>query len=172
MKKQRYIKQFNVYTPTVRSKANCNAKLDITSPCNPCRGTSESCTFDASRNLTVDATCGKKKPGENSCWPLAFRFRQEECKRNGGFMIQVEEIEGLSQGQIVESMMAEQVGLKVFRTFTNKRSADSGDLDRLAQAVKAWIEGGRTNMDLEDVWVGDGPGVRAAACTVERPGTS
>jgi len=87
-------------------------------------------------------------------------------------MIQVEEIEGLSQGQIVESMMAEQVGLKVFRTFTNKRSADSGDLDRLAQAVKAWIEGGRTNMDLEDVWVGDGPGVRAAACTVERPGTS
>jgi len=156
MRHQCYLKQFNAYNPSVRSKANCDDKQDITSPCNQCRGTLKSCKFAVSTNLTRDATSGKDKPGENSCWRFAFRFRQEECKDSCGFMIQVEEIEGLGQGQIVESMMAEQVGLKVFRTFTNKKSADSGDLDRLEQAVKAWIEGGYTNMDLEDVWIGVG----------------
>jgi len=150
------LKHFKSYYPNLRSKPNCADNLDYTSLRNSCQGTLETCKFPDSRNLTTDATTGKQRPMENSCWRVSYGFLQEQCKANNGFMIQVDELEGPGPGQIIETRMAEQVGLKVFRTFTDKRSVDSADLNALASAIQAWLGSNRANMDLEEVWVGDG----------------
>jgi len=127
-----YLKQFNPYNPNLRSKANCNDEQN-------CRGKLKTC-----------------KPGERSCWRCEVRRGQEHCKGNGGFMIQFEEIEGLSQGQLIEFEMAQQVGLKVFRAFTDKDSFGNKGLKPLVSAVQEWIEGRRADMSLKEVWIGDG----------------
>jgi len=70
-------------------------------------------------------------------------------------MIQVEEVGGLGCGQIIETMMAQEVGLKVFRTYTNEGKLWFNGVAKLSEAVKAWYKSGCKNSDLENVFIGD-----------------
>jgi len=104
--------------------------------------------FDANGNMT---------PKKTSCWRFAFRFHQRESKESNGFMIQVEEWEGkgLGDGQKMETEMARDVGLKVFRTYTNVTNLTVGMMSSISEAVKEWYDSGCANIDLENVFIGD-----------------
>jgi len=67
-------------------------------------------------------------------------------------MIQVEEYTGLGAGQQIETEMAKQVGLKIFRTYTELPMLE-GDLmgSRVSSRVKAWYDSGCMNMGLENI---------------------
>jgi len=152
MKADQFLNKFKTYDPTITSKDYCREKLGSTSVVNHCRGTLESCNFPRSRNLkTLD---DKEQPAKKSCWRFAFRFHQQECKDTCGFMIQAEEKEGLGDGQKLETEMAREVGLKVFRTYTNYSGVDGEDMGRISNAVKEWYESGCANTDLENVFIG------------------
>jgi len=101
---------------------------------------------------TVD---GDEKPSEDACWRFAYRFRQQKCKDSNGFMIQVEEKEGLGPGQMIETEMAREVGLKVFRTYTSWPAVNQDDVKKVSAAVKEWYDKERANADLENVFIGD-----------------
>jgi len=108
MKNDPYLRDFSTYNPNAWCKKSCDPKFtDIQ---HKCRGTLDTCLFPEHENLTTE-----KRPTSTSCWRFAFRFHQEECKATSGFMIQVEETEGLGAGQNIETEMAKQVGMKVFR---------------------------------------------------------
>jgi len=126
----------------------------------PCRGTLSTCTIPEKDNLTHET----KRPCSTSCWRLAFRFHQEECKATKGFMIQVEEEQGLGDGQKIETEMAKQMGLKLFRTYTNDDVVEyAGPLtafhykgiEAISKAVQEWYAAGCVNPDLENVFIGD-----------------
>jgi len=80
-------------------------------------------------------------------------------------MIQVEETQGLGLGQEIETEMAQQVKVKVFRTYTNMTylggavySFDS--MKVISKAVQDWYKSGSTNYDLENIFIGyDHPSV-------------
>merc|ERR1719276_793938 len=108
MKDDSFLGQFKTYNPNAWCKKSCDPSFtDIK---HPCRGTMSTCGIPESDNYDSE-----RRPKSTSCWRLAFRFHQEECKETKGFMIQVEEVAGLGAGQNIETEMAEQVGLKVFR---------------------------------------------------------
>jgi len=56
---------------------------------------------------------------------------------------------------MIETLMARQVGMKVFRTFTNEDSISSSGIPRISKAVEDWYEGGCANSELENVFIGD-----------------
>jgi len=108
---------------------------------------------DDEQNLTMKD--GKWQPGAECCWRFAFRFRQEECRETNGFMIQVEECNvGLGRGQMLETAMAKEVGMKVFRTYTDLMSFGDG-IGKLSKKIEEWYQTGCANMDLENVYIGD-----------------
>jgi len=110
MREDPFLKEFQTYNPNAWSKESCDP--DLTNIRHPCRGLATTC-----QNLLPNMTA-KGKPCDTSCWRFAFRFHQQVSKDTGGFMIQVDEFEGLGSGQRIETSMAEEVGLKIFRTFT------------------------------------------------------
>lgn len=99
------------------------------------------------------ASVEARPPGR---WRQAFRQFVEECKASGGFMVQAEERSGLGAGQRIEMNIADQLGLKVFRTYTNLPwfTAESRMFRPLGVAVKAWYESGCSNSELEHVFIG------------------
>jgi len=161
MKNDPFLKNFKTYNPNAWCKKSCDPNFtDLT---HPCRGTVGTCTLTPDQNLSKD-----KKPCPTSCWRFAFRFHQEECKATKGFMIQVEEKQGLGNGQKIETKMAKQVDLKVFRTYTNvdafqwkegsryyhRPEFDFNGIDAISKAVQEWYEKGCVNEDLENVFIG------------------
>jgi len=160
MKNDPFLKNFKTYNPNAWCKKSCDPNFtDLT---HPCRGTVGTCTLTPDQNLSKD-----KKPCPTSCWRFAFRFHQEECKATKGFMIQVEEKQGLGNGQKIETKMAKQVDLKVFRTYTNVDAFQWGDgsrvhsasydfkgIDAISKAVQEWYAAGCINNDLENVFIG------------------
>jgi len=64
-------------------------------------------------------------------------------------MIQVQEKHGLSDGQKIETELAQQAGVKIFRTLTT--SEDVQGLWRLEQAIKDWYKNNCQNMDLIEI---------------------
>jgi len=64
-------------------------------------------------------------------------------------MIQLQEKCGLSDGQKIETEMAQQAGVKIFRTTT--ASEDVFGLWRLEQAIKDWYMNNCQNMDLMEI---------------------
>jgi len=153
MKKDPFLWNFETFNPNTGSKPNCDEKLDYTSMNNPCRGTSETCKFADSKNVTFDEN-GNKKPGETSCWRYSFRFHQEVCKATNGFMIQVEEKGGLGAGQKMETEMAKQVGMKVFRTYADWSEFRRCRIKTISKKIKEWYDSDCKNMDLENVYMG------------------
>jgi len=177
MKKDPFLKNFKTYNPNAWCKKSCDPKFINMQ--HPCRGTLATCTIPEEQNLAKDT----KRPCATSCWRLAFRFHQEECKASNGFMIQVEELcpstrpahpgqsspqveehQGLGDGQKIETEMAKQVGLKIFRTYTNVveikptgafwEGYEFNGIDAISKAVQEWYENGCVNRDLENVFVG------------------
>jgi len=150
MKSDRFLKDFK--THKVWCKTSCDPMF--TNMDHPCRGTLTTCTFpDTWRNFTTDAN-GKKKPCSTSCWRYLFRFHQKECKATNGLMIQVEESEGLGAGQKIETVMAKQLGLKVFRTYTDESIWQNNTIEKISQSIEEWYTSGCLNMDLENVHIG------------------
>merc|ERR1712129_220036 len=89
MKQDPFLRNFKTYNPNAWCKKSCDPKFtDIK---HPCRGTTSTCGIPKAENF--DPTT--QMPCSTSCWRLAFRFQQEEAKAKQGFMIQVEEKQGL-----------------------------------------------------------------------------
>jgi len=143
MKTDKYLKEFKTYNPNTWEKDSCDP--DFTNNKHKCRGSQETCEFSEHQNLTASGN-----PAERSCWRFAFRFHLMECQATNGFMIQVQEKKGLGEGQKIETVMAEQVGVKVFRTSDRHPYFDSyTKFSKVANAVKAWYKSGCRNMDME-----------------------
>jgi len=162
MRSDPFLKNFKTYNPNAWCKKSCDPKF--TDMQHPCRGTVDTCMLPQEQNLSKD-----KKPCPTSCWRYAFRFHQEESKATNGFMIQVEEKKGLGDGQKIETEMAKQVDLKVFRTYTNVDAFGWGEgsrkylsypeldfngIDAISKAVQEWYAAGCINNDLENVFIG------------------
>jgi len=150
MKEDEFLRQFKAYNPNAWCKKSCDPKF--TDKTHKCRGCSSTCV-----KQNIDPI--KKRPSNESCWRFAFRFHQQESKDTGGFMIQVEETQGLGLGQEIETEMAQQVKIKVFRTYTNMTylggavySFDS--MKVISKAVQDWYKSGCTNYDLENIFIG------------------
>jgi len=146
MKDDPYLGQFKTHNPHVLCQKSCDPNFSDVQ--HPCRGTLDTCLISEQDNLSAE-----KRPTDTSCWRVAFRFHQEECKATSGFMIQVQEVEGLGAGQKIETEMAEQVGLKVFRTRSHQRSIDGNRIAGVSRVVKACYDSGCENMELKDVWI-------------------
>merc|ERR1712008_181941 len=97
-------------------------------------------------------TVGTKRPFATSCWRFAFRFHMEECKAHGGFMLQVEETEGLGNGQKIETEMAKEVSIKIFRAYAHDSDVYDYRMEVVAKRVRAWYKSGCKNMDLENIY--------------------
>ena len=69
-------------------------------------------------------------------------------------MIQVEEEKGLGDGQKMETIMAQQVGLKIFRTYTNWGTLLDDSMRKVSKAVKEWYDKGCADTDLENIFIG------------------
>jgi len=150
MKRDPFLKQFKTYNPNAWCKESCDP--GFTDIMHPCRGTATTC-----RNHQPNTT-QEGKPCASSCWRFAFRFHQQVSKDTNGFMIQVDEFEGLGGGQKIETLMAEEVGLKIFRTFTGYDKLldkpNGTSIENLAKVIKAWYQTGCSEMRIENVWVG------------------
>jgi len=157
MKEDPFHKNFKTYNPNAWCKESCDPTFtDIN---HPCRGSLSTCNIPEALNLDS----GTKRPCSTSCWRLAFRFHQEECKATKGFMIQVEEKQGLGDGQKIETEMAREVDLKVFRTYTNHpevqktfRNTDYNfnGMSAISDAIKDWYANGCVNNDMENIFIG------------------
>jgi len=149
MKRDPFLKHFKAYFPNAWEKDSCDPKFtDIQ---HPCRGALATCKIPDSDNLTP----GTNRPCATSCWRFAFRFHLEESKATNGFMIQVEEKAGLGAGQKMETEMAKDVNLKIFRTYTNIDFLWDVGFKKLSEAVQEWYKSGCANPDqLENVFIG------------------
>ncbi len=141
IKKHPYFKKIIVYFPNSWSKNTCDPEW--TNIRHPCRGTFDTCGKPAWLKISV--------PKENqSCWRYSFRYQLEKAKETGGFMIQVaeysreEERHMLGRGQQIETEMAEQVGLKIFRIYQNPVypfDSVQDTVEGFAKCLKGWYDG-------------------------------
>jgi len=72
-------------------------------------------------------------------------------------MIQMQEQGGLGAGQKIRSVMAEQVGIEVFRTYaenTTHNFAYCARIEKISKKIKKWYDSGCKNMSLENVYIG------------------
>jgi len=143
MKNDAFLKNFKTYNPNAWCKESCDP--EFTNINHPCRGTRATCTN------SLPNTNSEGKPCATSCWRFAFRFHQEVSKDTNGFMIQVQEKYGLGAGQQIETQMAQEAGIKVFRAIDTYGFFDKQDVEKTSKAVKAWYDSGCSNMDLEIV---------------------
>jgi len=146
MRRNEFFQQFKTYNPNAESKKSCDP--EITNIMHYCKGTFDTCQFPNSENLAAG------RPTKDSCWRFAYRFHLQESKDTNGFMIQMEEKSGLGNGQKIEAQMAKEVGLKIFRTYTNSTFVMHGDIENLSQAVQEWYDNGCFNNDIENIFVG------------------
>ena len=75
-------------------------------------------------------------------------------------MVQVVELSGysrgkyhyaLGKGQQIESIMAKEVGTKVFRIYEPPSLFSATDINRLVDAVKTWEEEGCVDMEAHNI---------------------
>ena len=69
-------------------------------------------------------------------------------------MVQVQEKCGLGPGQEIETEMAEQAKIKIFRTVTTCDWLDAMDVPRLEKKVEEWYATGCLDMSVKEVLVG------------------
>merc|ERR1711956_196660 len=128
-----FLGQFKAYNPNAWCEKSCDP--NFTDISHPCRGTLSTCGIPESENCTAEG-----RPKNTSCWRFSFRVHQQDCKASNGFMIQVQEIGGLGAGQNIETEMANQAGLKMFRTVTKKDTFGVYQMYYVAKAVQAWYD--------------------------------
>merc|ERR1719219_941193 len=97
-------------------------------------------------NLTLD-----HKLKDRSCWRFSFRYHLDQSKATNGFMIQVQEKHGLSDRQKIETEMAKQAGVKIFRTTTTSEDVSGRSLDYLKNAIQEWYINDCKDMELKRV---------------------
>jgi len=76
-----------------------------------------------------------------------FLFHLQQSKDTLGFMVQLEETQGLSESQENETQMAMEAGLKIFRTSMDHPY----DVVRLSKRVRTWYDSECANNDLEEI---------------------
>jgi len=119
LKRNLFLRNFKTYNPNGWRESCCSPVF--TNINNPCRGTQRTCSFAESQNLFAETPGGEKKPTKQSCWRFSCRFHLEhDIKATRGFMIQVQDKNGLDDGQKIETEMAQQAGVKIFRTMTTR----------------------------------------------------
>jgi len=149
LKRHTYLGEFQAYNPNAWCKSSCDPIFtDIK---HPCRGTNQTCSYTEAQNLVAETPGGKKKPASKSCWRYSFRFHLEESKATNGFMIQVQEKNGLGNGQKIETEMAMQAGVKVFRTTTTSEDMYERSLYSLERAIKHWYMNECKDRTLEEI---------------------
>jgi len=150
-----FFHQFRVSHPNAGRRKSCDPNFTTVSW--PCKGTTNTCTFP--RNLRVG------KPKENECcWRYNFRYYLEKSKKSRGFMVQLtgwdEDMDkhSLGRGQQIETEMAKQVGIKIFRVVEKQTMVDTGELqlDRryigdLQKNIKVWLCGDRKDLSIVQV---------------------
>jgi len=132
MKEDIFLRNFKTYIPEAWSRESCDPNNN--NIWHKCRGTQNTCLYPKHKNLTTD-----NKLASTSCWRFAFRYNLDQSKATNGFMIQVQEKSGLSDGQKIETEMAQQAGLKIFRTMTT------------SEDVYDWYMNNCQNMDLIEI---------------------
>jgi len=151
MREDGYFMYFDTYNPNSWEKESCDY-LFADSAQVLCRGTDETCRFQVSKNRRSSG-----RPSPTCCWRFSFRFHADEAAAANGFMVQVQEQEGLSLSQQMESDMAAQARLKVFRTVTNSASFHPELLRLLHGQVQTWYEAGCPSPEAAtEVLFGDG----------------
>ena len=125
----------------------------------PCRGTYGTCRKEPPLKTG--------KPTFECCWRYSFRWHLEEARRTNGFMLQIVDLcekDGkkeyqLGDGQKIETVMANQVGTKIFRIFRpratnvhNNRQLftefRSDHINMLQVYVQDWY--GRSSVDMDE----------------------
>jgi len=144
MMEDKFLRKFKKYHPSTGSVKNCAS--NICTPNHPCRGTANTCRFSDSQNYEKNG-----KPKDKCCWKFAFRWHLQQAKEQKGFMIQLQEPQGLGPGQLIERIMADQVGIKVFLLKVSHTDLDSiqGAASKVSKVVQAWDKAGRTANNLE-----------------------
>ncbi len=148
LKKHPYFNNSIVYFPNSWSKDTCDPNwTDIR---HPCQGTFVTSGKPAEFKIGV--------PKENkSCWRYSFRYQLEKAKETGGFMVQVakysreEECHILGLGQQIETKMANQVGVKIFRIYQNPAYPFNRVEDTVrgfVKCVESWYYGGCEDISL------------------------
>jgi len=74
-------------------------------------------------------------------------------------MIQVDEFEGLGGGQKIETLMAKEAGLKIFRTFTGtsenlRNKPNDKSLAKLSKVIEEWYQTDCSDLRIENVYIG------------------
>lgn len=152
LKRHPFFQDKDLYFPNGWDKGTCDP--DWTNIAHRCRGTFETC--EKADYLKT----GVPKEKE-CCWRYSFRYQLERAKRTNGFMIQVEQyykdVDGgrhiLGDGQQIETEMAEQVGVKVFRVQQEEKIPRDGEenvtqchVDNVVECVGKWERTGRADM--------------------------
>jgi len=145
MKEDDFLRKFNTCNPSIWSNKSCDPTF--TDMNHLCRGLPPAC-----KKQNIDPATNR--PSAESCWRFTLRFHQEESRDTDGFIIQVEELQGLGAGQKIESEIARQVGVKVFRTYTNIPKLVDDSIARISEAVQAWYASGCVNRELQNVFIG------------------
>ena len=152
LKEYQYIKEgdFIVYSPNAYKKKTCD--LEWTRSEWPCRGTFETCRVQPS-SLKIGV------PTSDCCWRYSFRYQLEEAKRTNGFMIQVIEYNNemgnfeVGRGQQIETDMAQQVGIKIFRFYDYRFNPnDKLQVKDLVEDIKYWYNDNCNDMSEVDVF--------------------
>ena len=125
---------------------------DFQNICNACRGTICTCKFVESQNPFEEAPGGEQKLAKQSCWPSPSRFHLDhEIKAIRGFMIEVQDKNGLQDGQKIETEMAQQADVQIFRTTTTGEDVTAGQLGVLEEAAKDWYKKGCKNTYIAEI---------------------
>jgi len=149
MRRDPFLGKFQTYNPNAWCMRSCDPQYtDFT---HPCRGTDDTCQYTVQQNREDGQHDGR--PGVTSCWRFASRYHLEQCKETRGFMIQVQEVGGLGESQRIETDMARQTGLKVFRTVAQDSSFHSWQMRQVSKAVKAWYDSCCMDVNLEVVYL-------------------
>eukprot|EP00419_Tripos_fusus_P017207 CAMPEP_0172757274 /NCGR_PEP_ID=MMETSP1074-20121228/163449_1 /TAXON_ID=2916 /ORGANISM="Ceratium fusus, Strain PA161109" /LENGTH=164 /DNA_ID=CAMNT_0013590673 /DNA_START=19 /DNA_END=513 /DNA_ORIENTATION=+ len=80
----------------------------------------------------------------------------DKAKQKDGFMILVEEQDGLSDKQKQDLKRAQEIGLKVFRTYTDDDFLSMKAIRTISATVRSWCDDKDKSgkMDMENIFVG------------------
>lgn len=145
---------FTFFAPNAFNKQTCDPEWTRIEW--PCRGTIDTCQKELPYKTGA--------PSDQSCWRYAFRWQLEEAKRTGGFMIQVVQHRNpgdytgfygheLGKGQEIETVMANQVGTKIFRIYEpeNRGGFVETHLQPLEDCIFEWYRNNCEGTDATEV---------------------
>jgi len=147
MKTDPFLGNFQTYEPRVTCIHLCDPTFSGTD--HPCRGTVDTCLFPRQLNFDADS----RPKATRCCWRVDVRVHQQHAKDTSGFMIQLEEHQGLVNDQKFDIDMAEQVRLKVFRVRATTSQWNAANFQRVATAVKAWYNSECADDTMETIQI-------------------